>query len=308
MVYHLVAMAIKQASQSHLPAEGESQIDTFKKSEVRKVFHEKEWWFSVKDVLEALVDTPDGNRYSRDLRSRDHGLKGRWAEITRTLPFGTNGGTQEMTFINIEGIFRIIQSVPSKRAEPFKRWLAKVGFERLQEIHDPELAVKRAIALYKAKGYDEEWIEARLRNRASRLLLTSEWEKQGVVNYIGILTDAISTETFDKTTTQLKEYKGLKKTQSLRDNMTPIELTLTTLGEQATHEIIKSTTPNGVQGHVQIARQGGRIAGSARKNIERATSKPVVSSENYLTPRQRKLNAEKNQEFTSIVTKFLNRP
>lgn len=274
-----------------IPSEGESKIDLFRRSEIRKVMHNNEWWFSVKDVLEALVETSDGNRYSRDLRERDPGLKSGWAEITRTLPFKSErGGTQKTTFIDIEGIFRMVQSVPTNKVEPFKKWLARVGFERLQEVQDPSLAVKRAITLYRAKGYDDEWIDARIRNKASRELLTAEWHKRGMSKYSGLLTDAITVKTFGVSTKEYKRIKGLKS-QNLRDNMTPIELTLTTLGEQTTTEITKTANPVGLQQHMRIAEQGGRIAGDARRKIEHATRKSVVSSTDYLTERQRKNNA-----------------
>lgn len=183
-----------------------------------------------------------------------------------------------------------MQSVPSTKAEPFKKWLAKVGFERLQEAQNPELAVMRAVALYRAKGYDDEWIDARIRNKVSRELLCSQWDQRGMKDYIPLLTDAISLGTFGIRTAEHKRIKGLKS-QPLRDNMTPIELTLTTLGEQTTREITKTANPSTLQQHMNVANQGGRIAGSARVNIERATGRSVVSSTNYLTDRQRKNNA-----------------
>lgn len=284
-----------------LPAEGECKIDAFQKQEIRKTHHDGEWWFSVKDVLEVLADTTDGNRYSRDLRARDEGLREGWAEITRTLPFSSGGGVQNTTFTNIEGVFRIMQSVPSRRAEPFKKWLAKVGFERLQEAQNPELIVKRAIATYRAKGYDDDWIDARIRNKASREMLCAVWDQRGMTDYIGLLTDAISIGTFGIRTAQHKEIKHLNKSHNLRDNMTPIELTLTTLGEQATREITRSTNPTNLQGHMAVANQGGRIAGTARKNIERATGQPVISDQNYLTERQRENAALKNPKNLSEI-------
>ncbi len=288
-----------------VPVEGESKIDLFQRQGVRKVLHEGEWWFSVKDVLEVLTDTKDGNRYSRDLRDKDEGLKSRWAEITRTLPFATGSGTQDTTFISIEGMFRLMQSVPTKKAEPFKKWLARVGFERLQEIENPELAVKRAIALYRAKGYEDEWIEARIVNKASREALTAEWYRSGIVGkYIAFLTDAISVETFGINVQSHKNLKGLQK-QSLRDNMTPIELTLTTLGEQATTAIIKSTNPHTYDEHKVSAQKGGRIAGKARREIQEATGKMVISSENYLTSAQRQNNEKINQEINQLARQLL---
>ena len=171
---------------SLLAAEGESGISLFQKKEVRKVLCDGEWWFSVKDVLEVLTDTTDGNRYSRDLRSKDEGLESRWAEITRTLDYASKGGSQKTTFINIGGISRLMQSVNSKKAEPFKKWLAKVGFERLQETQNPELAVKRAMALYRAKGYDDAWIEARIQNKVSREQFEDEWKARGITRQIEV--------------------------------------------------------------------------------------------------------------------------
>lgn len=277
-------------TQSNLFAkDGESKIETFKKKDVRKVFHKGEWWFSVKDVLEVLTDTTDGNRYSRDLRDRDSGLKERWAEITRTFEHGSNGGKQQTQFINIEGIFRLMQSVPSGKAEDFKKWLAKVGFERIQEIQNPEIAIKRAVTLYRAKGYGDEWIEARIQNKVSREKLEEEWHNRNIEGFqYGILTDAISVATFDITTKQHKEIKGLGKTHNLRDNMTPIELTLTTLGEQATTEIAKTRDTKGLYQNKEAAKEGGNIAKVARLQLENATKRLVVSKENYLTERQKK--------------------
>ncbi|HEY4504473.1 MAG TPA: Bro-N domain-containing protein [Candidatus Paceibacterota bacterium] len=269
--------------------DGESKIDLFKDKGVRKIFKDGEWWFSVKDVLEALTDTTDGTRYAADLRKKDAGLNSGYSEITRTLEYGSNGGRQQTTFIKIEGIFRLMQSVPTGKAEAFKKWLAKVGFERIQEMQNPELAVKRAMALYSAKGYSLDWIEARIQNKVSREQLENEWSKRGVslpVQY-AVLTDAISVETFGITTGRHKEIKGLRG-QSLRDNMTPIELTLTTLGEQATKEIAKTRDTKGLTENLEAAKSGGRIAGVARLQIQEATKKPVVSEENYLTEKQRK--------------------
>lgn len=291
-----------------LPNEGECKIDLFHKREIRKVMHDGEWWFSVKDVLESLTDTTDGNRYSRDLREKDAGLKSTWAELTRTLEFDTETrGKQDMTFINIEGIFRLIQSVPSEKAEPFKKWIARVGFERLQEIQNPELAIQRAITLYRAKGYDDGWIDARIRNKASRETLIAEWDKRDMNEYIGILTDAISIETFGIATKIHKQIKGLTS-QSLRDNMTPIELTLSTLGEQATTEIIKATNPQTLEDNKRVAKRGGHVAGVARLQIEQETGQKVVSSKNYLTVRQRENNASINSDFDRIMQKLLGLP
>lgn len=285
--------------------DGEYKVDLFKDKGVRKVFDHGEWWFAVKDVLEALIDTTDGSRYARDLRAKDSGLDSRWSEITRMLEHGTNGGRQQTTFINIEGIFRLMQSVPSGKAEAFKKWLAKVGFERIQEIQNPELAIKRAMVLYRAKGYTDEWIEARIQNKVSRAQLEDEWNRRGITEPVqyAVLTDAISVESFGITTQQHKAIKGLKG-QSLRDNMTPIELTLTTLGEQATKEIAKTRNARGMPQNIEAAKAGGNIAKVARLQLEDATKSPVVSKQNYLTERQRQ-NAHLPEGVNDVVKKIV---
>lgn len=291
------------------PCEGESKVDVFQRNAIRKVMHEGEWWFAVKDVLEALTGTTDGTRYSADMRAKDEGLRATYSEITRTLPFRSESrGIQNTTFINIEGTFRLMQSVPSAKAEPFKKWLAKVGFERLQEIQNPELAVKRAITLYRAKGYDDDWIDARIRNKASRDILTNEWDRRGMKDYIALLTDAMSVETFGINIKTHKMIKGLKS-QSLRDNMTPIELTLCTLGEQATTEIMKVVNPTTYQTNRNCAVEGGHIAGLARRRIEQAIGRNVVSSQNYLTDKQRENNAKSQPPgLNAMLERLLNVP
>ncbi len=288
-----------------IPEEGECKIDLFLKQGIRKTLHDGEWWFSVKDVLEALTGTTDGTRYAGDLRKQDEGLRRSYAEITRLLPFKTASGTQNVTFINIEGLFRLMQSVPTAKVEPFKKWLAKVGFERLQEINNPELAITRAITLYRAKGYDDDWIDARIRNKASREAIVGEWDKRGMREYIGLLSDTIHVQTFGISSKDHKVFKGLKS-QPLRDNMTPIELTLTTLGEQATTMIMKNTNPDTLHKHKLAAGQGGNIAGKARKEIEIATGKKVISRKNYLTEQQRLNNVQNpDPEFNKILDRLL---
>lgn len=291
-----------------LPSEGESKIDLFRKKEIRKVLHKGEWWFALVDIIEALTDSKDPKQYIRDMRKRDAGLDSNWGEIITPLQMlAADGKLRNTSCVNIEGVFRLIQSIPSKKVEPFKKWLAKVGFERLEEIKNPELAIKRAITYYRAKGYDDEWIEARITNKSSRETLTSEWDRRGMSSYIGILTDAISIETFGITTKRHKQIKGLKS-QGLRDNMTPIELTLNTLGEQATTQIVQSTNPQSLDQNKDAAKRGGKIAGDARKAIEEATKQKVVSSQNYLTERQRQNNAQSNQEISIIIQKLLGVP
>jgi len=255
--------------------------------------------------VEAIVDTPDGTRYVADLRKRDKGLGERYSQITRTLGHASKGGLQQTASINIEGIFRLMQSVPTKKAEPFKKWLARVGFERLQELENPELAIKRAVAIYKAKGYDDSWIDARIPNKAARLKLEDIWDKRGITQGVeyAVLTNAISEETFGINTEQHKEIKGLKS-QGLRDNMTPMELTLTTLAEQATAQIAESRDAKGFIQNEDAAKSGGRIAGNAREDIEEKTGKKVVSPQNYLTEAQRKNNTQIGEGFEEVLERI----
>lgn len=291
-----------------LALEGETQIVVFQENQVRKMLHKGEWWFSVSDVLEILADVTDGGAYSRKLRERDASLKEGWDQIVTPLPFLTEGGVQQVNMFNLEGIFRVMQSVPSKKAEPFKKWLAKVGFERVQEFQNPELAIKRAIAIYHAKGYSTEWIEARIPNKITRERLEEEWHKRGITQPIefAILTNAISEETFGIDTAEHKDFKGLGKSHNLRDNMTPIELTLTTLAEQATREIAEATDAQNFHAHKMAAKAGGSIAGSARRSIEDATGKSVVSNTNYLTERQRRNSLSVDGAFDDVIKGILN--
>jgi len=223
------------------------------------------------------------------MRIRDPELSKGWVQIVHTLSIETSGGKQKMNCANTEGIFRIIQSIPSPKAEPFKRWLAKVGYERVQEIEDPELAQKRARALYKAKGYPDDWIERRMRSIAIREELTDEWQKHGVelAKEYEILTAEISKATFGVTPSEYKKVKGLKR-ENLRDYMSDLELLFSQLGEAATTEITKTEHPQGFAKNKQVSKRGGKIAGDARFNLEKETGKKVITSQNYLPKKQGK--------------------
>ncbi|HVQ44590.1 MAG TPA: Bro-N domain-containing protein [Candidatus Saccharimonadia bacterium] len=291
-----------------LPSEGESKIDLFKGKEIRKVLHEGEWWFVVVDVIASLTGSIDPTGYVKDMRRRDKGLAEGWGQIATPLRIETSKGPQNINCANIEGLFRIMQSVPSPKAEPFKKWLAKSAFERLQEIDNPELAVQRAIALYRAKGYPDGWIDTRIKNKVSREILTKEWFERGVQDMdYAILTDAISIETFGLSTAKHKELKGLKS-QSLRDNMTPIELTLTTLGEQSATEITRANNAQGKWQNLTAAKAGGKIAGNARMQLEEATGQTVVSDQSYLTERQRQNNAQIEATINDTLSRILRLP
>jgi len=262
----------------------DSRIAIFKGKEVRKTIHNKEWWFSVVDACEVLTDSVDAGAYWRKLKQRlteegsevvtfCHGLK---------LP-APDGKMRETDCANTEGLFRIIQSIPSPKAEPFKRWLAKVGYERIQEIEDPELATKRTRALYKAKGYPDSWIEKRLRGIVIREELTDEWKKRGAEEKkdYEILTAEISKATFGVTPADYKKLKGLKR-ENLRDHMDDFELIFNMLGERSTTEIHRTEDSKGVPKLKADARAGGEIAGGARRQLEKKIGRSIVSKHNYL--------------------------
>ena len=215
-----------------------TKIAIFRKREIRKIIHNNEWWFVIVDVVAALTDSVQPDGYIKDMRRRDPELSKGWGQIATPLSAKTLGGQQKINCANTEGIFRIIQSIPSAKAEPFKRWLARVGYERIQEIENPELATKRTRALYKAKGYNDEWIEKRMRGIAIREELTDQWQKRGIQEKkeYEILTAEISKATFDMTPSAYKKHKGLKR-ENLRDHMTDLELIFSMLGEASTKEI-----------------------------------------------------------------------
>lgn len=264
--------------------ENENKIAMFKQKEIRKTIHNNEWWFSVVDVCRALTNSSDPGAYWRKLKQR---LKEEGSEVVTNCHGlkleAPDGKMRETDCANTEGMFRIVQSIPSPKAEPFKRWLAKVGYERIQEIEDPELATKRTRALYKAKGYSDDWIEKRMRGIAIREELTDEWKNRGAKSNrdYSILTAEISKATFGITPSEYKNHKGLKR-ENLRDHMTDLELIFSMLGERATTEITRTQKSIGMPKLKSDARKGGKIAGDARKELEKETGDKVVSNENYL--------------------------
>ena len=260
------------------------KIAIFQKKEIRKTIFNNEWWFSVADVIEALTDTVNIRDYIKKMRKRDRDLDTYWGTNCPPLEMiAKDGKKREITSANTEGVFRIIQSIPSPKAEPFKRWLAKVGYERIQEIEDPELATKRTRMLYKLKGYPESWIEKRMRGIAIREELTDEWKKRGMKEQgeYEILTAEISKATFGLTPSEYKKFKGLKR-QNLRDHMNDLELIFNMLGERVTTEISQQEKPDTFVKNKKVAERGGDIAGNARKQTEKELGRPIVSKENYL--------------------------
>jgi prophage antirepressor-like protein len=276
----------KKVVEPEIP-DGELQVVLFKDHEIRKEFHGGEWWFSVVDVIGALTGSQRPSKYWSDLKrqlSEKEGfseLSDNIGQLTMPSEDGKNRATEVAT---TETILRILQSVPSPRAEPFKRWLARVGYERIQETQDPEIAIKRAIMTYQLQGRTDDWIEKRIRTIVARKELTSEWKKRGVEEGIEYaqLTNIISQETFGLHTENHKKVKGLRKSHNLRDHMSDLELILTMLGETSTKEIARQKDARGFYANSHAARDGGAIAGSARKQIEEKTGKPVVSSQNFL--------------------------
>jgi prophage antirepressor-like protein len=269
-----------------------TKIAIFKGKQVRKTLHNNEWWFSVEDVVAALTDSNDPKQYINKMRNRDPQLAEGWVQFVHTLLMDTQGGPQKANCANTEGIFRIIQSVPSPKAEPFKRWLAKVGYERVQEIENPELAQERMKQLYEQKGYPKEWIDKRLRGLAIRQNLTDEWKTRGIdseTDY-AILTAEISKATFGITPSEYKKIKGLAKTsQNLRDHMTDFELIFTMLSEKVTTEISQKEQPDTFDKSKKVAKRGGSVAGTARKATEKELGRSIISKQNYLekkTPKQ----------------------
>jgi len=266
------------------------KIAIFQGRNIRKTIHNNEWWFVVEDVVLALTDSVNVKDYINKMRDRDEELSKGYGQIVHTLEVPTEGGPQKMNCANTEGIFRIIQSIPSPKAEPFKRWLAKVGYERVKEIEDPELATKRTRMLYKLKGYTDSWIEKRMRGIAIREELTDEWQKRGAKEKreYEILTAEISKATFGITPSRYKKHKGLER-ENLRDHMDDFELIFSMLGERSTTEIHRTENSQGVPKLKQDANRGGKIAGIARKELEKELGRPVVSKNNFLENKKRKL-------------------
>ena len=261
-----------------------TKIVLFRNQEIRREVYNGEWYFSIVDVVESLTDSKNATDYLKKLRKRDKELGLYIGTNCPQVEMETETGKKRKTLAgNVEQLFRIIQSIPSPKAEPIKRWLAKVGFERVQEIEDPELATKRTRVLYKLKGYSDGWIEKRMRGIAIREELTEEWKNRGAREQrdYEILTAEISQATFGKTPNEYKKFKGLKR-QNLRDHMDDFELIFTMLGERSTTEIHRVENSKGVVKLKADAKAGGDIAGGARKKLEKRLGKSIVTKKNFL--------------------------
>jgi prophage antirepressor-like protein len=265
-----------------------SPVKLFENKKVRTFWDEAEqqWYFSVIDIIAVLTDSVNPTDYLKKIRKRDESLNSYLGTNCPQVEMQTQTGKKRKTLAgNAEQLFRIIQSIPSPKAEPFKQWLAKVGYERVQEIENPELAQERMKVLYEQKGYSKDWIDKRLRGIAIRQNLTDEWKERGINNDhdFAILTAEISKATFGLTPSEYKEVKDLvKKSSNLRDHMTDLELIFTMLGEKVTTEISQKEKPETFPKNKQVAKRGGRVAGNARRETEKELGRSIISTENFL--------------------------
>jgi DNA-damage-inducible protein D len=262
----------------------ETKIAIFEGKEIRKIIHNNEWWFSIIDIIEILTKSERPRKYWNDLKTKlvSEGYFEVSEKIGQLKLQAPDGKMRETDCANTETMLRIIQSIPSPKAEPLKRWLAKVGYERIQEIEDPELAAQRARSLYRAKGYPESWIEKRMRGIEVRETLTNEWKNRGAKKNIeyAILTNEILQGAFDMTAEEYKNFKGLKR-ENLRDHMDDIELILTMLGEATTTRLHRDRDSIGFEPLKRDAQDGGGVAGRTRKDIEQKSGKPVATRKNF---------------------------
>lgn len=280
-----------------------SNIKLFQDKKIRSVWDEEkeQWYFSVVDVVAALTDSSDPKQYIKKMRARDPQLNANWGTICTPVQMtALDGKSRRIMASDIKGLFRLIQSIPSPKAEPFKLWLSQVGYERVLEIENPELAQERMKVLYEQKGYPKDWIDKRIRGIAIRQNLTDEWKKRGITEKkdYAILTAEISKATFGLTPTEYKEIKGLtKKNQNLRDHMTDLELIFTMLGERVTTEISEKEKPDTFSKSKSIAKRGGNVAGIAREQTEKELGRSIISSGNYLNSGDEADTETENQLF-----------
>lgn len=274
----------------------ENKLIVFQGSEVRRTWYNNEWFYSLVDIVEVLSESKNPTDYLKKIRKRDEELKSYIGTNCPQVAMQTSSGKKRKILAgNTKDIFRLIQSIPSKKAEPFKLWLAKVGKERLDEIENPELAQERMKTLYEQKGYPKDWIDKRLRGIAIRQNLTDEWKERGIKEHkdYAILTAEISKATFGMTPSEYKAFKNLptKSKVNLRDNMDDLELIFTMLGERVTTEISKKEKPDTFTKNKKVAQRGGKVAGNALKETEKELERNVISNKNFLdTDNQLKLD------------------
>ena len=260
-----------------------NEIKIFGEQQVRSVWDDatEEWYFAVVDVVAALTDSVNPSDYIKKMRQRDPELAKGWGQIVTPLSIPTAGGKQMVNCATAKGIFRIIQSIPSPKAEPFKLWIAQVAAERLDQMQDPELSIEQAMRDYKRLGYSDNWINQRLKSIEIRKELTDEWKKHGIEEgpQFAILTDIIYKAWAGKSAKEYKQFKGLKK-ENLRDNMTNRELVLNMLAEVSTKDISEEADPETFSDHMDVARRGGNVARTAREQLEKELGHSVISPEN----------------------------
>ena len=261
----------------------ENKLALFEDKEIRKTWYNEDWYFSVEDVEYALTESVNTKDYIKKMKKRNPTLAEGWGQFVTLLQLNTNGGRQKISCSNTKGILRIIQSIPSPKAEPFKLWLAQVGSERLEEIVNPELAINRAKETYIRKGYEDTWIAQRLKSIDSRKELTDTWKERGAKSRdYAILTDEIYKSTFDLNTTQYKELKGINKTKrNLRDSMGKLELAITNLAEVTANEMHNINNSYGMDKLKEDVQEAGKITGKARVEIEQKIGKKVAEKTNY---------------------------
>ena len=279
------------AMAEELPGDSGGKIIVFGSKQIRRIWRDGEWYFSVVDIIEVLTDSNAPTKYWTAMKRREEEGSGfQLSTICRQLKLtSADGKSYKTDCVNVKSAFRVVQSIPSPKAEPFKQWLAQVGYERVQEIENPELGQQRVRELYKAKGYPDDWIERRMRSIAIRDELTDEWKNRGVKEHdeFSILTAEIAKATFGVTPSQHKEIKGLKR-QNLRDHMTDLELLFSMLGEAATTEITRNRDAQGFEQSREAANEGGGVAGNARCELEQKSGKSIVTSKNFLSVSRRK--------------------
>ena len=263
--------------------EKNNSLTPFEGEKIRKVWHNDQWYFAIEDIILSLTASSNPKGYIRDMRRRDPILSEGWGQIAHTLSVKTAGGKQKMNCANTEGVFRIIMSVPSPKAEPLKQWLASLGKQAIEEAENPELLTERQAEIYKAKGYPDEWIKRRVQSIETRKMLTDEWKNRGVKegDEYAILTATIAKGTFGVTPSEHSKLKGLAR-QNLRDHMTPLELVFTALSEEVTRSIVVKDDAQGFNENQEAAAYGGSIAADARQRLEKERGIKVVSNENFL--------------------------
>jgi hypothetical protein len=278
---------------NHSDKDKKNSIKLFEEHKVRTSWNseEEKWYFSIEDVVFILTGSVDVKQYIKKMRKRDPELNFNWGTIcTHVQMVAKDGKNRKVLAANVEGILRLIQSIPSPKAEPFKLWLAKVGSERIDEIQNPEIAINRALQNYRNLGYSEAWINQRLKSIEVRKNLTDEWKRSGVKDtQYGFLTDILTKEWSGMKTKEYKEYKGLKK-ENLRDNMSNLELVLNMLAEVSTTEISKGKNPKTLDENIQVAKEGGSVAKNARLDIETKTGNKIITKQNAKDIRQIETN------------------